>query len=182
MHEHGIGLPKDFFLAKRYFDQTASNDANAMLPVQLALGKLAVHSLLEEHAPWMLQYLIDAFAWLRASWPFNEIPDAYSVSWNAGDTGDVHLRTHRVTESGEVKPKRTSAGNRSVFGHVKAWIVRRVVAVWDLTVGARQFVLDHTRSLTASIADESSLRLLEDVLLIVLALALAVLVYLRSRP
>ena len=38
MHQHGVGLEKDKFLAKRYFDQAIeSNPIEATLPASLAL-------------------------------------------------------------------------------------------------------------------------------------------------
>ena len=43
MHEHGIGLPQDFHLAKRYYDMSADSDQAAYVPVILALGKLYAH-------------------------------------------------------------------------------------------------------------------------------------------
>lgn len=43
MHEHGIGLPQDFHLAKRYYDMAAETDPVAVVPVYLALGKLFAH-------------------------------------------------------------------------------------------------------------------------------------------
>jgi SEL1 protein len=43
MHEHGIGLPQDFYLAKRYYDMASETDPIAVVPVYLALGKLYSH-------------------------------------------------------------------------------------------------------------------------------------------
>ncbi|XP_072990609.1 ERAD-associated E3 ubiquitin-protein ligase component HRD3 [Typha latifolia] len=40
MHEHGFGLPLDLHLAKRYYDQALQIDAQAKLPVTLALTSL----------------------------------------------------------------------------------------------------------------------------------------------
>lgn len=37
MYEHGLGLPKDFHLAKRYYDQALDTEPAAMLPVTFAL-------------------------------------------------------------------------------------------------------------------------------------------------
>jgi len=45
MHEHGIGLKKDFFLAKRFYDQALVKNEDAYLAVGLALIKLAFHLL-----------------------------------------------------------------------------------------------------------------------------------------
>jgi SEL1 protein len=43
MHEHGLGLPQDFHLAKRYYDMAAETDPIATIPVYFALLKLYVH-------------------------------------------------------------------------------------------------------------------------------------------
>eukprot|EP00246_Nothoceros_aenigmaticus_P013956 TRINITY_DN5091_c0_g1_i1.p1 TRINITY_DN5091_c0_g1~~TRINITY_DN5091_c0_g1_i1.p1 ORF type:complete len:694 (+),score=139.60 TRINITY_DN5091_c0_g1_i1:189-2270(+) len=40
MHEHGLGLPLDFYLAKRYYDQALEADSQAALPVTIALTGL----------------------------------------------------------------------------------------------------------------------------------------------
>eukprot|EP00850_Spirogloea_muscicola_P018479 SM000169S02734 [mRNA] locus=s169:200091:203563:- [translate_table: standard] len=37
MHEHGQGLPTDYFLAKRYYDLALTTDPTAVLPVKIAL-------------------------------------------------------------------------------------------------------------------------------------------------
>jgi SEL1 protein len=49
MHEHGIGLPKDLHLAKRYYDMVLSTDAKASIPIRLALWKLGAHGWLLQH-------------------------------------------------------------------------------------------------------------------------------------
>ena len=40
MYEHGLGLPFDLHLAKRYYDQAAEVDSAAKLPVAFALAGL----------------------------------------------------------------------------------------------------------------------------------------------
>ena len=50
MHEHGLGLPKDLHLAKRYYDMAPSTDPKAFAPVKLALWKLQAHKWLAERA------------------------------------------------------------------------------------------------------------------------------------
>jgi SEL1 protein len=40
MYEHGEGLPKDFHLAKRYYDEAVEMNPSAALPVYLALTGL----------------------------------------------------------------------------------------------------------------------------------------------
>jgi hypothetical protein len=37
MHEDGVGLPQDFDLAKRYFDQAVETDEAAIVPVHTHL-------------------------------------------------------------------------------------------------------------------------------------------------
>jgi len=44
MHENGIGVEQDFHLAKRYYDQALETNAEAYLPVSLALMKLRLRS------------------------------------------------------------------------------------------------------------------------------------------
>jgi TPR repeat protein len=43
MHEDGVGLPQDFDLAKRYYDQAVETEETAIVPVKLALMKLWIH-------------------------------------------------------------------------------------------------------------------------------------------
>lgn len=43
MHEHGIGMTKDYFLAKRWYDMAAESSADAKYPVAMALFKLRIH-------------------------------------------------------------------------------------------------------------------------------------------
>lgn len=57
MHEHGIGLPKDLHLAKRYYDMVLSTDAKASVPVRLALWKLQAHGWLAQHEDKILRYV-----------------------------------------------------------------------------------------------------------------------------
>ncbi|KAF9091421.1 ERAD-associated protein [Mortierella sp. AD031] len=40
MHENGVGVTKDFHLAKRWYDQSLSTNRGAVLPVSLSLAKL----------------------------------------------------------------------------------------------------------------------------------------------
>ena len=40
MHQQGLGMPKDLFLAKRYYDEALAADSDAALPVTLALTGL----------------------------------------------------------------------------------------------------------------------------------------------
>eukprot|EP01103_Thecamoeba_quadrilineata_P012454 TRINITY_DN3213_c0_g1_i2.p1 TRINITY_DN3213_c0_g1~~TRINITY_DN3213_c0_g1_i2.p1 ORF type:complete len:323 (-),score=59.99 TRINITY_DN3213_c0_g1_i2:34-1002(-) len=47
MHEHGLGLPKDFFLAKRFYDLASEFTGDATVPVALALAWLRIHSIYE---------------------------------------------------------------------------------------------------------------------------------------
>jgi SEL1 protein len=42
MHEHGVGLPVDLFLAKRFYDSAADTSAEAKLPSSIALTVLQV--------------------------------------------------------------------------------------------------------------------------------------------
>eukprot|EP00007_Cunea_sp_BSH-02190019_P006918 CAMPEP_0174233726 /NCGR_PEP_ID=MMETSP0417-20130205/3693_1 /TAXON_ID=242541 /ORGANISM="Mayorella sp, Strain BSH-02190019" /LENGTH=942 /DNA_ID=CAMNT_0015311989 /DNA_START=155 /DNA_END=2980 /DNA_ORIENTATION=+ len=57
MHEHGEGLAKDFFLAKRYYDQSAAMNPDATVPVQLMLIAWLAHYIYEKGVPfeWILE-------------------------------------------------------------------------------------------------------------------------------
>eukprot|EP01098_Paradermamoeba_levis_P010107 TRINITY_DN4230_c0_g1_i2.p1 TRINITY_DN4230_c0_g1~~TRINITY_DN4230_c0_g1_i2.p1 ORF type:complete len:138 (+),score=39.05 TRINITY_DN4230_c0_g1_i2:40-453(+) len=48
MHEHGLGIPKDLFLAKRFYDMAVETSPDAYLPCLLALSKLVVHFILDQ--------------------------------------------------------------------------------------------------------------------------------------
>lgn len=45
MHEYGIGLPRDFHLAKRFYDRADDTSNEAHIPVNLALAQLWLHRL-----------------------------------------------------------------------------------------------------------------------------------------
>eukprot|EP00668_Euglena_longa_P003331 GGOE01003901.1.p1 GENE.GGOE01003901.1~~GGOE01003901.1.p1 ORF type:complete len:645 (+),score=127.68 GGOE01003901.1:63-1997(+) len=51
MHQAGISLPRDFHLAKRYYDQAAAQSDKAWAPVQLALAWLFIRQWYSELAP-----------------------------------------------------------------------------------------------------------------------------------
>ncbi|KAK9106039.1 hypothetical protein Scep_022883 [Stephania cephalantha] len=57
MHEHGLGLPLDLHLAKRYYDQALENDPAAKLPVTLALTSLWIR---KNYADSFLVHIIDS--------------------------------------------------------------------------------------------------------------------------
>ncbi|CAK9312112.1 unnamed protein product [Citrullus colocynthis] len=57
MHEHGLGLPFDLHLAKRYYDQALELDPAARLPVKLALVSLWLR---KNHADSFLVHVIDS--------------------------------------------------------------------------------------------------------------------------
>ena len=40
MHEHGLGLPRDLHLAKRYYDEALETQPRAVVPVWIALCAL----------------------------------------------------------------------------------------------------------------------------------------------
>ena len=44
MHENGISVSQDFFMAKRFYDLALETNSEAYLPVKLALGKLRIRS------------------------------------------------------------------------------------------------------------------------------------------
>jgi len=50
MHENGLSIPKDFHLAKRYYDQAATHSDKAWVPVQIALVHLHIRMWYDEYA------------------------------------------------------------------------------------------------------------------------------------
>ncbi|PAV60716.1 hypothetical protein WR25_02921 [Diploscapter pachys] len=48
MHEQGLGITKDLHLAKRFYDMAAEHSTDAIVPVTLALSKLALIFLVEQ--------------------------------------------------------------------------------------------------------------------------------------
>jgi SEL1 protein len=52
MHQHGIGVPQDFHLAKRYYDSALEHAAEAYVPVQLALLHLRLSNKLQDFYRW----------------------------------------------------------------------------------------------------------------------------------
>ncbi len=47
MHEHGLGVPRDLHLAKRYYDQSLTQSPDSVVPVRLALLKLWLHNVFQ---------------------------------------------------------------------------------------------------------------------------------------
>ena len=43
MKQHGLGLAKDFHLAKRYYDMSQASSTEAFWPAKVALWKLRAH-------------------------------------------------------------------------------------------------------------------------------------------
>jgi TPR repeat protein len=74
MHQHGEGLSKDFFLAKRYYDQAAALSSQAVIPVQVML------------AGWLAQYVYEngvPFEWItEADWSTGaQLPEWITTAW-----------------------------------------------------------------------------------------------------
>lgn len=61
MHEHGEGLPKDYYLAKRYYDMARDTKSEAYMPVVISLSLLYIK--------WAYQLIWDKD--LRGGIPFN---------------------------------------------------------------------------------------------------------------
>jgi hypothetical protein len=68
MHEYGLGLPVDWFLAKRYYDYAMSADADNWVPVTVALESVRLKTAV---AAWMqvnqasCEFLRDSFYFLH---------------------------------------------------------------------------------------------------------------------
>lgn len=70
MQEHGIGLPQDFYLAKRWYDMSASANPDSKIPVTLALWKLQIH-----------QYMVQmSLRWKRYSSRHQKIDEEETVT------------------------------------------------------------------------------------------------------
>ncbi|CAI5701411.1 hypothetical protein KXD40_002679 [Peronospora effusa] len=57
MYEHGIGVDQDFYLAKRFFDKARQAHSDAGVPVTLALWKLRVHKSLYSWKTWWDEFV-----------------------------------------------------------------------------------------------------------------------------
>lgn len=55
MQEHGVGLPQDFHLAKRWYDMSATASTESKVPTMLALWKLKAHmTLVQWYRRWKI--------------------------------------------------------------------------------------------------------------------------------
>ena len=52
MYHHGLGVPRDYPLAKRYYDQAITIDPNAVVPCKLALAKLWLDATVDDWTDW----------------------------------------------------------------------------------------------------------------------------------
>ncbi|CAI5728171.1 unnamed protein product [Hyaloperonospora brassicae] len=59
MYEHGIGVDRDFYLAKRYFDKARVAHSDANVPVALALWKLRAHAYFRSWTKWWKELVED---------------------------------------------------------------------------------------------------------------------------
>ncbi|KAG0041722.1 ERAD-associated protein [Gryganskiella cystojenkinii] len=79
MHENGVGVPKDFHLAKRWYDKSLSTNPGAVLPVSLSLAKL--------NARYIWSYLTGGETGENAGsfWSINGKTPSGSKAQSAGD-------------------------------------------------------------------------------------------------
>ena len=76
MHAHSIGVDKDFFLAKRFYDKALAATADAKLPVTFAMWEL---------------YALMTFESLEHTW--SHIDELAAEQWRAIVEGDLSPRT-----------------------------------------------------------------------------------------
>ena len=50
MHQFGVGVPRDLHIAKRYYDLSLQQNADAFLPVGIALFGLRIHNLYQSYS------------------------------------------------------------------------------------------------------------------------------------
>ena len=92
-HEHGVGLPKDLHLAKRYYDMVLSTNPKAFLPVRLALWKLAAHAK-------VVKRQLERWGWIA------------SASAGAGAGAGATEKRRRVLGGGERRGRRGEGRER----------------------------------------------------------------------
>jgi SEL1 protein len=162
MQEHGLGLPQDFHLAKRFYDRILELSPQAYVPAYLAVVGLWAHHLVLRVQSW---------------WSGEPLPEhAYVERF----TPEQHAKANADTGA----PAGASAGTATPTGEQAA-------------AGAQDGTQDGTPQATTAVEeapvddksfnDRYSVELMgsrlggEDVLLLILCLALALLVYFRSR-
>lgn len=84
MHEHGMGLPQDFHLAKRWYDKADSTSPEAHVPVTLALGQLWVHRFYRairygDSVSGFPTFAVPIISWLR-NFKLYYFPDEYGAT------------------------------------------------------------------------------------------------------
>lgn len=72
MHQFGIGLPRDFHLAKRFYDLAGSSSRQAVLPALLAVISLGIHSLFSGD-------IVGGLGGLVTSLPLFLVPSTFSL-------------------------------------------------------------------------------------------------------
>ena len=85
MHEHGLGLPQDLHLAKRYYDMSAQTNAESQLPAGLALFLL--------HAKFLYHDFAEAIGWTEGLLSDEDAEEGMTARSTAegagrGDEGD----------------------------------------------------------------------------------------------
>uniref|UniRef100_A0AAV1U638 Uncharacterized protein n=1 Tax=Peronospora matthiolae TaxID=2874970 RepID=A0AAV1U638_9STRA len=87
MYEHGIGVDRDFYLAKRYFDKARVAHSDANVPVALALWKLRVHKYFWSWKRWWNELVGDVqLSTENGSYPSASSDIAASINQNVADT------------------------------------------------------------------------------------------------
>uniref|UniRef100_A0A7S2RHK4 Uncharacterized protein n=1 Tax=Mucochytrium quahogii TaxID=96639 RepID=A0A7S2RHK4_9STRA len=125
MHQHGIGLPRDFPLAKRYYDKAETTSSDARVPVSLALTSLWLHRVQrailykENTNDFDLPYVVDIVGEFARKWfPVDDsnkeqVPATDSSS---GGADDVNQKQVPATGSSSGGTKETITTEDAIDG------------------------------------------------------------------
>jgi TPR repeat protein len=92
MHQHGLGVPRDFHLAKRYFDDSLVATADAWLPVSLSSFALHVHSFVFYFVDWFDQFMSSFISPSSSGTSSPPVPPSSGNSGKASEGGSaLHL-------------------------------------------------------------------------------------------
>mmetsp|Transcript_23138 Transcript_23138/g.37160 ORF Transcript_23138/g.37160 Transcript_23138/m.37160 type:complete len:721 (+) Transcript_23138:198-2360(+) len=110
MHQHGVGLPFDLHLAKRFYDLALESSPDAYVPVQLALLGLQLHQFYLDFVKW----------WQDPSSPFgsgsNSDKKTTKEASENDDEGAANAGGEKQAESGQNTAQRAKGNKRSSSG------------------------------------------------------------------
>lgn len=173
MHEHGLGLPKDLHLAKRYYDQSRTLSADGMFATELALASLKVHFYLEKFAPDLVHTFSSFFTGGHASEPAVSSASSHGDELTASSSSSS---SSSPPSSPSPSPSTSSGKSDKGSGEEQPPLDGLVDAISSLfsSVAEKGTVLvEHVSSL---LGDSG-----EDVVLAVLVGALALVIYINQN-